>query len=457
MIPKLEDIRLPVPQFFPAGEAYNPLMANSEEDETLSDIAWQNFFQDEELKRLIAIGLENNRDLRTATLNITEARALYGIERSDLLPSISADGSYTRQDSSDDVNNLTSAPEDIYAVGLGIPSYEIDLFGRIQSLSRAALNNYFATEAARQAVKTSLIAEIANGYVNFMASQSQLALAIQTVETQQEAFDLIDERVAAGISNALQLRQAEILLQQAKADQYRFLLAATEAENALRLLLGSPDNLSLAYLPDADDLSDLEKFDSLVSSVPVGLPSDLLINRPDIIAAEYQLKSANANIGAARAAFFPSISLTGSAGYRSDELSGLFESRAGFWQFSPQVTIPLFTGGRLRNTLNVAEIRKEKAIVAYEQAIETAFREVSDSLAAVSTFDDRIKAQTALIDATQQATEISQLRFDSGIENYLTVLDAERELYAARQNYISQLAQNTAAKINLYRALGGGR
>lgn len=462
-IPNLPGFDNPVPSSYPEGKAYNAaIMNNTGETPTLAQTAWQNYFQDDKLKSLISIGLENNRDLKLAALNIAEAQALYGIERSAIFPDINATGSYTRQKtpnvpSANIANNTPTggAIVESYSAGLGISSYEIDLFGRVRSLSESALNEYFATEAAQDSVRISLIANIATSYTDLMANRALLKLAEETVQAQQESYDIISLRATEGIASDLDLRQAEILLHQARADQFQFLYAATQSLNGLRLLLGTPDTMQdiMNLIPENVSIDSLGNF---VADVPAGLPAELLTNRPDIAQAEYLLKSANANIGAARAAFFPSISLTTNGGYASGELSGLFSGGTQFWQFAPQINLPVFTGGRLKNSLDFAEIRRDAAVIEYEQTIEVAFREVMDSLAAVSTYVDRIAAQQDLIRATESAADLSRLRFDTGVENYLSVLDAERALYGARQNYIQQKAAQINAKIDLYRSVGGG-
>jgi multidrug efflux system outer membrane protein len=454
LIPGLSDPPSPVPPLYPTGEGYDPALMNEATAPKLSDIAWPNFFQNETVKTLIRVGLEKNRDLKTAALAIAEARARYGIERSDLVPDIDGGGSFTRERRPRPQGGVSAGDPitETYSATLGVTAYEIDLFGRLRSLSQAALNDYFATEAARESVRISLIADIASTYVDFRADQALLAIATETVQAQRDTFDLIQLQTEEGVASNLDLRQAETLLHEARVDRFQYINAVSQDLNALRLLLGSPREMGYLDEPFSAD----RFFNTFVIDIPAGLPATLLTSRPDIIQAEYELRAANANIGAARAAFFPSVSLTTIGGYMAGEFSNLFEAGTKFWRFAPQVNIPIFTGGRLKNSLDLAEIRKNMAVLDYERAIETAFREVADALSAVSTLDDRVRAQADLVEATKAASRLSQMRYDAGVENYLSVLDARRALYAARQGVIRQKADEIKAKIALYRAVGGG-
>ena len=454
LIPGLEDPPSPAPPLYPTGDGYDPALMNKTTAPKLSDIAWPNFFRNATVQTLIRVGLQYNRDLKTAALTIAEARAQYGIQRSDLAPDIDGGGSFTRERRPRTQGGVSAGDPitEAYTATLGITAYEIDLFGRLRSLSRAALNQYFATEAARESVRISLIADIASTYIDFRADQALLALATETVKAQQDAYDLIRLRTKEGVASNLAPRQAETLLHRARVDRFQYINAVSRDLNALRLLLGSPREMPYLDEPVASD----RFFNGFVIDIPAGLPATLLTSRPDIIQAEYELRSANANIGAARAAFFPSVSLTTVGGYMAGEFSNLFEAGTKFWRFAPQVNIPIFTGGRLKNSLDLAEIRKNMAVLDYERTIETAFREVADALSAVSTYDDRVRAQADLVDATKAAARLSQMRYDAGVESYLSVLDARRALYAARQGVIRQKASEIKAKISLYKAVGGG-
>jgi multidrug efflux system outer membrane protein len=456
-IPKLDmtDNEI-LPESFPADAPYDADLVSAEKNTSVENrMEWQKFFKDEQLKSLISIALENNNDLKAATLRIAEAQAIYGIEQADSFPQITGNASFNRQRtvSLSDNAEFGGGINDAYRVGVGLLSYELDFFGRVRAQNEAALNQYLATQAAQQAIQIGLIANIAQSYISLKANQALLKLAEGTVKSQQESFNLIELRQQEGIGSDLDVKQAETLLHQAQVDKFQYINAIEQDKNALRLLMGRINEIDLTA---AMDNVGIAQFDQMVADIPVGLPSDLITNRPDIIAAEYELKSANANIGAARAAFFPSISLTGNVGYASTELSGLFENNSQTWGFGPQVNVPIFPAGRLRNNLDLAEVRTEIEIVNYEDTIQTAFREVMDALSAVSTFDDRVRAQENLVDATATATRLSNIRYQNGIENYLTVLDAKRELYRAEQGIIIQKAAEMQAKINLYQALGGG-
>lgn len=445
-----------MPGQYPEGPGYDTaLTASDEQAETLNAVSWPNYYQDETLQQLITTGLENNKDLKTAALRISGARALYGIEKSGLVPDLSVDGGFRRQktDASGAVEGAggSSFIFQDYEVSLGFTAYEIDFFGRVRSLKDAALNDYLATKAAHRTVRTTLIADIAAAYVSLRANQSLLALAQETVQTRQESYDIIKRRAEEGVSTDLELAQAETLLLQARVDLYEFINSIEQDKNALRALLGTPDAMPVL---DPED----KKYDigPIMTDVPVGLPSTLLTSRPDIMEAEFRLYSANADIGAARAAFFPRISLTTAGGYSSGEFDNLFDTSSQIWTFAPQISLPVFTGGRLKNNLDLAEVRKDIAVVAYEKAIETAFREVADALSAASTFDDRLEAQENLVESAARRAELSERRYDAGVENYLAVLDAKRGLYTAQQNAILIRAGKLANLINLYKALGGG-
>jgi len=427
----------------------------SARENLLHAISWQRYYQDKTLKTLIQTGLANNSDLKIAAYRISEARALYGIENSALIPDVNAGGSFIREKSNQS-NNAAGAQSFIYqnyAVNLGITDYEIDFFGRIRSLKDAALNEYLSTISAHKTAHITLISEIAAAYTSLRANQALLNLAESTFDTRKESFSIIKKRADAGISTDLELAQAQTLLLQARVDRFKHIDAIAKDKNALRLLLGSAEALpDLAPLKGKSNNALLD----VMTGVPVGLPSELLTSRPDIIAAEHSLRSANADIGAARAAFFPRISLTGTGGYASADISSLFESGAQVWRFFPQISVPIFTGGRLQKSLDLAEIRKDIAIIQYEKTIQTAFRDVSDALSTVKTYDERIGAQQDLVKAAARRATLSQKRYDAGIENYLTVLDAKRALYEAQQALIVQRGQEISGKIALYKAVGGG-
>jgi multidrug efflux system outer membrane protein len=414
------------------------------------DTGWRDFFADRRLQALIALALENNRDLRVAVLRVEQSRAQYRIQRSYLLPSIDATGSGTRQRTPADVSLTGQATTTSqYSVSAGVTSFELDLFGRVQSLKNQALEQYLATDEARRATQLTLVAEVATQYFTERAYAEQLALARQTLEAVQASYDLTVRRNEAGTTSELDLRTAEAQRQQAIANVAVYERQRAQAENALVELVGQP---LPAGLPAAETLDR----QSLLAGLAPGLPSELLQNRPDIRQAEHTLKAANANIGAARAAFFPSITLTASGGTSSAELSGLFKANSGAWSFAPQVSLPLFAAGRNRANLDVAQLDRRIEVAQYEKAIQTAFREVADALVAQVPLDAQIAAQQAQVAAERERQRLTDLRYQNGTDSYLTVLLAQQDFYSARQSLIEgQLLRLTNA-INLYKALGGG-
>ncbi len=454
MIPSLDNLTFNAPKTYPQGQGYNPAFT-TEEENSLTQVQWQNFFNDPVLIDLVEQGLEFNQDLKIATLNIEEARALYGIQRSELLPDVNVAGGYTKQQTSGNTVSGAFQSDNIfetYNISAGISGYELDFFGRIRSLNEAALNDFLATQFAKDTVRVALISDIASTYASLLANQSLNRLALDRYATRQESYDLIKLRVDEGIGNDLELSQAETLLLQAKIDRFQFLNALERDKNALRLLVGKS-----IVLDDVEAQNTIDGLNTLINPVPVGLPSTLLASRPDILSAEYQLYSRNADIGAARAAFFPRISLTAAGGYSSLELGDLFDAASQTWSFAPQISLPIFTGGRLKNNLDLAQVRKNIAIQNYEKAIQVAFRDVSDALTGLSNYKQSVDAQSELVEASQKRNDLTQLRYDSGIDNYLAVLDAKREAYAAEQNLIREKLQEILSKIALYKAVGGGK
>ncbi|MGV8898531.1 MAG: efflux transporter outer membrane subunit [Burkholderiaceae bacterium] len=414
------------------------------------EIGWREFFTDARLQALIVGALDNNRDLRTAALRIEEARAQYNIQSADRLPNLNgvASGSRSRTPADLTSQGSTASIGGRYDVGVSLASFELDFFGRVRSLNDAALAQYLATEEARQSVKISLVAEVAKAYFAERAFAQQQTLAQQSFDARSSGYALAQKRFEVGASSALDIRQEESLLQTARVALVTLARQRAQAENALVLLVGKP----LTGLPPAQPLS----AQNIVAEIPAGLPSDLLASRPDIRQFEQKLKSANANIGAARAAFFPRIALTASASTASGALSGLFDAGSGAWSFAPQLVLPIFDGGRNRSNLSLAEVRKNLAIVDYEKAIQSAFREVSDALVARSLLDEQIAAQAAVTNAEAERLKLSDARFRNGIASSLDVLDAQRQSFAAEQTLVQvQLLRLTNA-VDLYRALGGG-
>ncbi len=445
MAPKYVRPEAPVSTTYPA---IYPAYPAGQITRNAIDIGWREFFLDPRLQALIASALDNNRDLRTSALRIEEARSLYNIQSADLLPTINASASSTR---SRTPGSLTSSgkPSISQSYQASLPlSFELDFFGRVRSLNDAALAQYLATAEARQAAHISLVAEVAKAYLSERALAEQLALAQKTVAGRGSAYKLAQQRFDAGASSALDLRLSESLLQSARVSMATLMRQQAQAQNALTLLAGKPDTT----LPAAPALSAL----TLVAELPAGLPSDLLTRRPDIRAAEQRLMSANANIGAARAAFFPRISLTASAGTSSNALSGLFDAGSSTWSFVPQLLMPIFDGGRNSANLKLSEVRKNLAITDYEKAIQVAFREVADALAARTAIDEQIEAQNAFLTTQAERLRLADLRLQNGVASSLDVLDAQRELFSAQQGLVQVRALRLTNAVDLYRALGGG-
>jgi multidrug efflux system outer membrane protein len=433
-------------------------------DMRVSDIGWREFFVDDKLRRLIEIALANNRDLRVAALNIDRARAEYRIERADLFPTVNAGASATFQHngsgSSSGNTNSTSAngssssggssgTSSSYRANIGFSSYELDFFGRIRSLNDQALQLYFATEEARRSTQISLVAEVANAWLTLAADRERLRLAQDTLSSQRESYNLTKRRFELGVVSELDVRQAQTTMDTAQVDVARYTTLIRQDENALALLLGTP--LPADLRPDGGMMEV-----TALAALPAGIPSEVLQHRPDVVQAERQLQAANANIGAARAAFFPTISLTASAGFASSQLSNLFGGGSGFWSFVPQITIPIFNAGRNRANLDVAEVQKDITVAQYEKAIQTAFREVADALALKATVDEQLAAQKSLVDATDVSYRLSEARFKSGIDSYLSVLDSQRAMYASQQNLITLRLTLLSNQVTLYKVLGGG-
>ncbi|MGH8806247.1 MAG: efflux transporter outer membrane subunit [Noviherbaspirillum sp.] len=414
-----------------------------------TDTGWRDFFPDQRLRVLIETALANNRDLRIAALRIEEARAQYNIQSADLLPNLNATAGASRGRTAAALSPIgVSTVASSYQLGLSLASFELDFFGRVRSLNDAALAQYLATEEARRAAHITLIAEVAKAYLAERAFAEQYELARQTLEARDTAYKLAKQRFEVGASSALDLRDKEILVQSARAALASLTRQRAQAANALTLLVGKP----LAGLPPEQALSE----QNIVNDIPAGLPSELLVHRPDIRAAEQRLQAANASIGAARAAFFPRISLTAGIGSASNDLSGLFESGSRTWSFAPQLLLPIFDAGRNSANLTLTEVRKNVAVAEYERTIQTAFREVADALAARATLDEQIDAQRASQEAQAERVRLSELRYQSGVSSSLDVLDAQRELFVAQQALVQVRLLRLTNAIDLYRALGGG-
>lgn len=413
-------------------------------------LAWRDFFADERLRRLIELALAHNRDLRMATLNIERARALYQIQRSESLPAINAGASANMQRLHDGLSATgQSFVSRSYSVTVGIPAYELDLFGRVRSLNAQALQQYFATAEARRATHIGLVAEVAGAWLTLATDLERLQLALQTLKSEQTSFDLVRRSKELGVASALDLRQAQISVETARRDAARLASQLAQDRNALALLAGAA---MPADLEPSAPLSNVTR----VPELPAGVPSEVLQRRPDVLAAEHQLQAANANIGAARAAFFPRIALTAAVGTASASLDGLFGAGSGTWSFVPQITLPIFDAGANRANLQVAQADRDLALARYERAIQSAFREVADALAQRATLAEQFSAQQALVEATSETHRLAQARFERGVDDYLQVLFAQRTLYAAQQGLIALRLARDANLVTLYKALGGG-
>jgi multidrug efflux system outer membrane protein len=437
----------PVAENWPSGPAYP---AGLREGRSAGAIVGRDFIVDPQLRQVIELALANNRDLKVAALNVEKYRAAYRIERSALLPAVNGTAGAIIQQVPATLSGTGSQEEyEQYSVGLGVSAYELDLFGRLRSLGESALEEYLATDEARRGAQSSLVAAVAEGWLTLAADREQLDLARQTVESRQASLTLIRKRADAGISSALDLQQAKTTVEAARVARARYTRLVAQDENRLTLLLGVP--LPVELVPEK-----LAEETALLREVAPGLPAETLLARPDIIAAEHRLKGANANIGAARAAFFPRLTLTGSVGLGSDDLGKLFDSGAGAWSFVPQLTMPIFTAGSNLARLKVSKVEKEIAVANYEKAIQTAFREVADALAERGTIDEQLEAQQSLTEATTESFRLSQARYDKGVDSYLTLLDAQRSLFAAQQELIATRLARLTNRVTLYKVLGGG-
>ncbi|MBU6493782.1 MAG: efflux transporter outer membrane subunit [Burkholderiales bacterium] len=456
--PRYQRPAAPVPQAWPNGPAYRikpmgepPGAPGSvpTASRAAADIGWQQFFVDPHLKQLIALALANNRDLRIAVLNIQKARAQYGIQRAVQFPTINASGGEISQR----LPGSLRAPGqpalvNEYTAGIGFNAFELDFFGRVRSLKHAALQSYLATEAAQRSVQISLVAQVADAYLTLQADQALLKLAQDTLQSQQHASTLVSRSKRAGALANLDMQRVQTQVDSAQVAVERYTRQAAQDRNALQLLVGGP---LPADLPQTGTFSEQPAFETL----PAGLPSDLLERRPDIIEAEHRLEAANANIGAARAAFFPSITLTGALGLASTSLASLFSAGMA-WTFAPQISVPIFDAGSNQAKLDVAKVQKRIEVATYEKAIQTAFREVADDLAARGTLTRQVAAQQDLVKAARKTYDLSNLRFRGGLDDYYIVLDSQRSLFSAQQDLITMRLAELTNQVNLYKALGGG-
>lgn len=409
---------------------------------------WRDYFTDPVLQQLIAAALDNNRDLRKALLRVEEARAAYGIQRSERLPDVNLGGQGSRARMPADLSpSGRSMVGSEYRAEVGLVSWELDLWGRVRSLEQSALESWLATEAASQAVQTMLIGEVAHAYLTLRELEQRVAVTRETVASRERSYQIFQRRYAVGATAKLEVTQVQTLLTQAQALLAQLELQRAAQRNALRLLAG---DAAMPLLQQAESTM------PELARVQPGLPSDLLTLRPDIIAAEHQLRAANANIGAARAAFLPRIALTGSFGTASAELDNLFESGSKAWTFMPTISLPIFDGGRRRAGLELSQVRREMAVNDYEQSIQNAFRDVADALAASHWLAEQYAVQRVARDAQAERARLAQLRYDNGSAAYLEVLDAQRDLLDAEQQLIGTGRAVLSSRVSLYSALGGG-
>ena len=441
-----------VPTALPEGGVY-PRAATDAPD--VSAIGWRDFFTDDRLRQVIQLGLDNNRDLRVAAANVLQARAQYRVQRADILPSISANGSATYTNSASAAATTGGAAgggsTDIqyFQANVGFSAFELDLFGRLRNLSKAALEQYFATEEAQRTTRISLIAEIATAWLTLASDQDQLRLSQNTLKTFEQTLDLTRAQFRIGVASELESRQAETNYQAARNDIAALQTKIAQDQNALNLLVGTTVTADL--LPAALGDSRVTR-----DALPANLSSEVLLRRPDVLQAEHQLIAQNANIGAARAAFFPRISLTAALGTISSGLTGLFGAGTGTYNVAPSVALPLFDAGRNKGNLDYAKASQQAAVATYEKTIQTAFREVADALAQRGTIDEQVSAQTARASAAQVAAKLSDARYRAGVDSFLVALDAQRTAYAAEQQLVTTRTTRSSNLIELYRALGGG-
>jgi len=444
LAPKYTRPEPPIPSQLPHNQAKREA-APGQEESVPAEMGWREFFPDKRLQQVIELALDNNRDLRVAALNINKARALYRIQRSEQLPTVGATAGGSRQEMVFD--NQSIAIEQ-YTVGLGVTSWELDIFGRIRSLKEAALQQFFATRYARSATRISLVAAVAESYMGLAADAESLDLARSILAATTKNFELIQRSYQLGVASELDLRQAKSQMEAAMRDVDAYEAQVATDRHALDLLVGAtvPENLapeSLASVRPPRDIS-------------AGLSSEVLLQRPDILMAESQLKAMNANIGAARAAFFPRIALTGDVGRISSELSGLFDSGTGTWNVAAQAVLPIFTGGANRANLAAAKVDRDIAVARYEKAIQTAFREVSDALSLRQSLDKQLRSQQALTNALAKSYSLSDARYKQGIDSYLGVLISQQSLDGARQGLVRLRLARLVNLVELYKALGGG-
>ena len=444
MAPKYVRPQLAVPAASPQGPAYG---ADNGAAIAPADTAWRDFFTDARLARVIETALANNRDLRIALANVEQARAQYRVQRADLLPGVSAGGTATYQDSP--FSLAGSGRTDLYQAQVGISAWEVDLFGRVRNLSKAAQEQYFASVETRNAAQTALIAETANAWLTMAADQERLRIARDLEQAFGKTLELNRARFAKGIASELEVRQAQTSYDAARSTIAETTTLVAQDQNALNLLAGTT-------VPATDLPEGFPTASATIENLPANIASDVLLRRPDIASAEYQLLSANANIGAARAAFFPNISLTAAFGSLSLGLSNLFGSGSSFWSVAPTASLPIFDFGKNKGNLAYAKATYDAMLATYEKSVQTGFREVADALARRGTMGEQLEAQTSQRDAAQVAYTLSEARFRAGVDGFLTTLDSQRALSNAEQSLLTTRLTRASNMVELYRAMGGG-
>lgn len=446
MIPKYHRPEAPVAAEWPKGVPY----AKAEGGGHAADIAWRGFFKDAQLQKLIELALENNRDLRVAALNVELARDQFRIQRSALYPTVGPSAGGMRGRTAAGVNGSDAAQlGNVYTASYASAAYEVDLFGKLRSLTREQQEKYLASAEARTSVQIALVAQVAVGYLTLCEAGEQLAVARDTLKAVQDSYQLNKRSFEAGTASELDLSTADAQVQTARVQAMEYERQEALALNALTLLVGQTLPAGVARPRPLND-------GAVLANLPAGLPSDLLLRRPDIRQSEHLLQAANANIGAARAAFFPTISLTSSVGASSLELSKLFSKPAATWAFSPQISVPIFDGGKNLAALDAAQVSKRIEVAQYEKAIQTAFREVADALAGKGSFERQVAARETLVAAEQKRYTLANARYRQGVDNYLNVLSAQQDLYSAQQGFIQARFARLSSQIALYKALGGG-
>ncbi|WBL72984.1 efflux transporter outer membrane subunit [Serratia liquefaciens] len=445
--PDYQRPQAPVPSTLPQGAAYTA--PSGKLSLSYPDIPWRDYVVDSRLRQVVEMGLSSSRDLREAIANIESARALYGEQRADLFPTINAGLEGTRSRALTGGANNATAISQSYEANASTSAFELDLFGKNRSLTRSKFESYLAESEAAKSTRLALIADIVTDWVNVAAERSNLAAAKGTMESAKQSLAVTRKNQQNGILSMVDVASAETVYQQARSDVASYTTSAAQAKNALDLVVGKSVPESL--LPDG-----IEALSGIMKDLPANVSSQVLLNRPDVLEAEHNLKAANANIGSARAAFFPSISLTASGGVGSGELSSLFSQGAGVWSFAPSISLPIFTGGYNTAQLNYTKAQKDLYVATYEKAVQTAFQETADALARKGTIQEQLAAQTGYVAASQEYYRLAELRYRHGVDTYLVMLDAQRTLYTAQQSLIAARQTEYQNLITLYKVLGGG-